>query len=115
MAILLLFNNSDTITYDEMFIGTKLSKVILDPSTSVFVKANVLLAQPEGAKPNFCTTYKLNVGFKPRKKKISFNISIKSEQQQKANDIYKTIKEDRKLLMQAGTYSLLLHYLINMY
>lgn len=100
MAILLLFNDNDTVTYDEMVRGTKLSKVVLDPSISIFVKGKVLLAQPEGAKPNFGTTYKLKVGFKPRKMKINFNISIKSEQQQEAKDTYKTIKEDRQLLMQ---------------
>ncbi|KAF2472931.1 Cullin-domain-containing protein [Lindgomyces ingoldianus] len=102
MAVLLLFNDSDTVEYDEMVEGTKLGKETLDPSIGVFIKAKVLLAQPEGAKPESGTSYKLNLGFKTKKIKVNLNIGIKSEQKQEVEDTHKTIEEDRKLLMQSA-------------
>jgi cullin 1 len=100
MAIMLLFNDSDTVSYDDIAEATKLNKETLDPSLSVFIKAKVLHAQPEGAKPESGTTYKLNTGFKTKKVKMNLNIGIKSEQKAEAEDTHKTIEEDRKLLMQ---------------
>ncbi|KAF2265905.1 cullin-2 [Lojkania enalia] len=100
MAILLLFNDSDTVTYDEMVEGTRLEKETLDPSIGVFIKAKVLIAQPDNAKPEPGTVYKLNTGFKTKKAKMNLNIGIKSEQKQEVEDTHKTIEEDRKLLMQ---------------
>jgi hypothetical protein len=96
MAILLLFNDSDTHSYEET----------LDPYLGVFIKAKVLLAQPEGAKPESGTIYKLNTAFKTKKAKINLNIGIKSEQKQEVEDTHKTIEEDRKLLVQVSTSSI---------
>ena len=100
MAILLLFNDSDTVTYDEISEGTRIVPETLDPSIGVFVKAKILDVQPEGAKPQSGTIYTLNYGFRSKKIKINLNIGIKSEQKQEAEDTHKTIEEDRKLLMQ---------------
>ncbi|KAF1949702.1 Cullin-domain-containing protein [Byssothecium circinans] len=102
MAILLLFNDNDTVKYDDIAEATKLDRDTLDPSIGVFIKAKVLLAEPEGAKPESGTTYKLNYGFKPKKIKMNLNIAIKGEQKQEAEDTHKTIEEDRKLLMQSA-------------
>jgi cullin 1 len=102
MAILLLFNDSDVVTYDEMIEATKLAKETLDPSIGVFIKAKILLAEPEGAKPESGTAYRLNLGLKLKKLKINLNIGIKSEQKQEVEDTHKTIEEDRKLLMQVS-------------
>lgn len=100
MAILLLFNDGDTVSYDDIAQGTALSKETLDPSIGVFMKAKVLIAEPEGAKPESGTVYKLNTGFKTKKIKVNLNIGIKAEQKQEVEDTHKTIEEDRKLLMQ---------------
>jgi cullin 1 len=104
MAIMLLFNDSDTVTYDEIAEATKLNKETLDPSLGVFIKAKVMIAQPENGKPESGTTYKLNIGFKTKKAKMNLNIGIKSEQKAEAEDTHKTIEEDRKLLMQVCTH-----------
>jgi cullin 1 len=103
MAIMLLFNDNETVTYDEIAEATALNKETLDPSLSVFIKAKVLLTQPEGAKPESGTTYKLNTGLKTKKVKMNLNIGIKSEQKAEAEDTHKTIEEDRKLLIQVCT------------
>ena len=100
IGILLLFNDSDTVTYEDIQEATTLSAEFLDPSLAIFVKAKVFNVTPEGSKPEPGTTYSLNYGFKSKKIKINFNIAVKSEQKQEAEDTHKTIEEDRKLLIQ---------------
>ena len=102
MAILLLFNDSDTVTYDEMSEATKLNKDTLDPSVAIMLKARVLTAKPDGAGQQSGTTYTLNQSFKNKKLKVNLNIAIRSEQKQEVEDTHKTIEEDRKMLMQVS-------------
>ncbi|MCJ1351722.1 MAG: hypothetical protein MMC33_001706 [Icmadophila ericetorum] len=101
MAILLLFNDSETVTYEDMQKATALSADSLDPSIAVLVKARVILPSPENGKPEVGTTYTLNNNFKNKKVKVNLNIAVKSEQKQEVEDTHKTIEEDRKLLMQS--------------
>lgn len=100
MAILLLFNDGDTVTYEDAQKATALSAEWLDPSLNVFVKAKVLLPSPENGKAEPGTTYTLNYNFKNKKVKVNLNITVKSEAKQEVEDTHKTIEEDRKLLMQ---------------
>lgn len=100
MAILLLFNDADVVSYEEAQTGTALSADWLDPSLAVFVKAKVLIPEPENGKPEPGTSYSLNYNFKNKKVKVNLNITVKSEAKQEVEDTQKTIEEDRKLLMQ---------------
>ena len=104
MAILLLFNDApdDTVSYDDMQAATALAKETLDPSIAVMVKARVVVPEPENAKPESGTKYKLNHNFKHKKVKVNLNIQIKSEAKQEADETHKTIEEDRKLLIQSA-------------
>lgn len=105
MAILLLFNDADVVTYEDAYKATALSADWLDPSLGVFVKAKVLTVSPENAKPEPGTSYTLNYGFKSKRVKVNLNIAVKSEQKQEVEDTHKTIEEDRKLLMQVSNPS----------
>ena len=100
MAILLLFNDSDTNSYDDIAKATALAAEWLDPSIAILVKGKVLLSTPADGKPASGTTYALNYNFKNKKLKVNFNIGVKAEQKQEVEDTHKTIEEDRKLLMQ---------------
>ncbi|MCJ1267877.1 hypothetical protein MMC22_007763 [Lobaria immixta] len=102
MAILLLFNDADVVSYEEAQKATMLSADWLDPSLGVFVKAKVLNPSPENGKPEPGTSYTLNHGFKSKRVKVNLNIAVKSEQKQEVEDTHKTIEEDRKLLMQSA-------------
>lgn len=106
MAVLLLFNDSDVVSYEDAQKATALSADWLDPSLGVFVKAKVLNPNPENGKPEPGTTYTLNYGFKSKKVKVNLNIAVKSEQKQEVEDTHKTIEEDRRLLMQVCFISL---------
>ena len=100
MAILLLFNDTDNVSYDIIQEATALNPETLDPSLSVFVKAKVLIPSPENGKAESGTSYSLNYNFKNKKVKVNLNITVKSEAKQEVEDTHKTIEEDRKLLMQ---------------
>ena len=102
MAILLMFNESDSVSYDDIANVTMLQKETLDPSLQIMLKARVLTTQPEGAGTQSGTTFVLNHGFKNKKVKVNLNIAIKAEQKQEVEDTHKTIEEDRKMLMQVS-------------
>lgn len=105
MAILLLFNDTDVVSYEDAEKATALSPEWLDPSLNVFVKAKVLIPSPDNGKAEPGVTYTLNHGFKSKKVKVNLNIAVKSEQKQEVEDTHKTIEEDRKLLVQVCSYS----------
>ncbi|KAK8223146.1 Cullin [Phyllosticta capitalensis] len=102
MAILLLFNDTESVTYEEIQEATRLDSSTLDPSVAVCLKAKVLTISPDNAKPGPGTTFKLNYNYKNKKLKLNLNIGIKSEQKAEVEDTHKTIEEDRKLLMQSA-------------
>lgn len=100
MAILLLFNESDTLEYSDIQKATSLAPEILEPNLGILLKAKVLIIGPDGSKPGPGTTFSLNYHFKNKKVKVNLNIQIKSEQKVESDDTHKTIEEDRKLLLQ---------------
>lgn len=102
MAILLLFNENDKNSYDDIKKATQLQADVLDPALSIFVKAKVLTVTPDGEKPASGNVYHLNYDFKSKKIRVNLNIPVKSEQKQEVDETHKTIEEDRKLLMQVS-------------
>ncbi|KAK2630594.1 hypothetical protein QTJ16_001414 [Diplocarpon rosae] len=102
MAILLLFNENDKNSYEDIVNATQLQTEVLDPSLGIFLKAKVLIMSPEGDKPGPGKTFALNYDFKNKKIRINLNIAVKSEQKQEVDETHKTIEEDRKLLMQSA-------------
>uniref|UniRef100_A0A093X7U8 Cullin-1 n=1 Tax=Talaromyces marneffei PM1 TaxID=1077442 RepID=A0A093X7U8_TALMA len=102
MGILLLYNEHDSLDYDEIQKATKLANEVLEPNISLLLKAKVLIASPEGSKPASGVSFTLNHNFKHKKVKVNLNLAIKSEQKTEADDTHKTIEEDRKLLLQSA-------------
>jgi cullin 1 len=108
MAILLLFNEKDTVSYNDMRDATSLNEESLDPSLAIFVKAKVLTVSPDSTKYGPDTKFSLNFDFKSKKLRVNLNMVVKSEAKAEVEDTHKTIEEDRKLLMQVS--SLLDHH-----
>lgn len=102
MAILLLFNDQLTISYEAIENTVGLNKDFLDPSLVVFVKAKVLTISPSNAKPGPGTTFTLNTDFRSKKIRVNLNMAVRAEQKQEIEETHKTIEEDRKLLMQSA-------------
>lgn len=101
LAILLLFNDAETVSYDDMYAATLLNKETLGPSLGMMLKARVLLAQPENSTESGAV-YTLNKDFKSKKVKVQLNFNLKSEAKQEVEETHKTIEEDRKMLMQVS-------------
>ncbi|EKD18714.1 uncharacterized protein L3040_002140 [Drepanopeziza brunnea f. sp. 'multigermtubi'] len=102
MAVLLLFNEKDKNSYEDIFASTQLHADVLDPCLAIFLKAKVLTMSPDGEKPGPGKIFALNYDFKSKKIRINLNIPVKSEQKQEVDETHKTIEEDRKLLMQSA-------------
>ncbi|KAH8911393.1 Cullin-domain-containing protein [Coniochaeta sp. PMI_546] len=101
MAILLLFNERDHQTYDDIASTTQLNSEALDPSLSILCKAKVLLMKPDG-KVGPGANFVLNYDFKSKKLRVNLNVGMKSETKQEEQETNKTIEEDRKLLLQSA-------------
>jgi cullin 1 len=102
MGVLLMFNERDVVSYDDMAVTTALGKETLDPSLGIMVKAKVIIPEPADAKPESGTSYRLNYNFKSKKLKVPLMITVKSETKAEAEETHKTIEEDRKLLIQSA-------------
>lgn len=98
LAILLLFNNDDKNTYEEIAQSTALSADTLDPSLGILLKAKVLISDNSKVGPG--STFSLNYDFKNKKFRVNLNVGMKSETKQEEAETNKTIEEDRKLLLQ---------------
>ena len=102
MAILLLFNEKDQQTYDDIASTTQLNSEALDPSLSILCKAKVLVMKPDG-KVGSGANFALNYDFKSKKLRVNLNVGMKSETKQEEVETNKTIEEDRKLLLQVSS------------
>lgn len=102
MAILLLFNENDKNSYDDIAKATQLQADVLDPALGIFLKAKIFTMSPDGDKPGPGKMFALNYDFKSKKIRVNLNLPVKSEQKQEVEDTHKTIEEDRKLLMQSA-------------
>lgn len=101
MAILLLFNEKDNYSYEDMLSATQLSSEVLDQALAVILKAKVLIMSgPTGEKPKPGKTFRLNYDFKSKKIRVNLNLGGIKEAKQEEAETNKTIEEDRKLVLQ---------------
>jgi len=94
MAVLLQFNDNDTLSLDELFAATNIQKDILKQVLALLVKAKILINEETDQ-------YDLNPNFKSKKIRINLNMPIKAEQKAESTDVLKTVDEDRKYVIQA--------------
>lgn len=113
MAVLLQYNNNDTLSLDELVNATAISKEILKQVLAVLVKAKILINEETDQydlNPSelFVSTRYADglltfcVDFKSKKIRINLNTPIKAEQKAESTDVLKTVDEDRKYVIQAS-------------
>lgn len=94
MMILLAFNDTDTLTHEQLEKDVQLPNELLDGSLDYIVKAGVLLeSQPK--------VYTFNNDFKTKKLRVNLNLPLKVEQGQEASETEKQIEEQRQGFLQA--------------
>jgi cullin 1 len=94
MAVLLQYNQNDTMSLDELVAATSISKDILSQVLAVLVKAKILIDDEK-------EQYDLNPNFKSKKIRVNLNLPIKAEVKAESADVLKAVDEDRKYVIQA--------------
>lgn len=112
MAVLLQYNDNDTLSLDELTTATAISKDVLTQVLGILVKAKILINEEKDQ-------YDLNpseifvfsslwptaepgpVDFKSKKIRVNLNLPIKAEVKAESADVLKTVDEDRKYVIQA--------------
>jgi len=94
MAVLLQYNNHDTLSLEELATATAISKDILVQVLSLLVKAKILVNEETDQ-------YDLNPNFKSKKIRVNLNQPIKAEVKAESSEVLKTVDEDRKYVIQA--------------
>ena len=100
IAILLLFNEKDELSYEDIRASTELESEILDTLLSVFLKIKLLKSEERDS----TKLYTVNDSFTSKKVKIDIRVSLKKQKTAEMGETHRKIKEERKLLMQVSTY-----------
>ncbi|KAF8523202.1 Cullin [Gautieria morchelliformis] len=94
MAVLVQYNDHDTLSFEEIVTATAISKEILRQVLGLLTKAKILVSEEKDQ-------YDLNPGFKSKKIRVNLNQPIKAEVKAESTDVLKTVDEDRKYVIQA--------------
>jgi cullin 1 len=94
MAVLVQYNENDTLSLEELVTATGIPKELLTQVLAVLVKAKILINEETDQ-------YDLNPNFKSKKIRVNLNQPIKAEVKQESSDVLKTVDEDRKYVIQA--------------
>ncbi|KAI5117366.1 hypothetical protein M0805_002479 [Coniferiporia weirii] len=95
MAVLVQYNDYDTLNLGELVQYTGISEDILKQVLNILVKARVLLHDGDGE------PYDLNPTYKSKKIKVNLNQPIKAEAKAESTEVLKNVDEDRKYAIQA--------------
>jgi cullin 1 len=94
MAVLLQYNDNDTLSLSELATATAIPKDLLLQVLALLVKAKILINEESDQ-------YDLNPGFKSKKIRVNLNLPIKAETKAEATDVVRAVDVDRKGVVQA--------------
>ncbi|KAJ7600988.1 Cullin [Mycena floridula] len=94
MGVLLLYNDNDTLTLEEIAAATSIPKDLLIQILAILSRAKILINEESDH-------FDLNPSFKSKKIRINLNQPIKAEVKQETKDVIRSVDEDRKYLIQA--------------
>ena len=112
MAVLLQYNNNDTLSLDELATATNVGKDLLTQVLQPLVKSRILINdETDQYDLNPSASYSLirlyppfhlrPSDFKSKKIRVNLNQPIKAEVKAESSDVLKTVDEDRKYVIQA--------------
>src|SRR5882757_9920974 len=113
MAVLLQYNDNDTLSLDELATATAISKDVLTQVLGILVKAKILINEEKDQydlNPSKCffpfhlwghAVEPVAADFKSKKIRVNLNLPIKAEVKAESADVLKTVDEDRKYVIQA--------------
>jgi len=102
MGILLMFNNQENFTGDEIKIATGLAPAEFSRSLQSLLDCKLLKKKPEGKKIELTDEFSLNRGFISKRFRFKITTVLLGETPQQNAETRKLIDEDRKLYLQAA-------------
>ncbi|KAM7427337.1 Cullin-1 [Porites harrisoni] len=104
MGVLLMFNNSDSLTLEQIQEQTQLKTDILSQVLGILLKSKLLVCgtSEDGSNLDQQSSVSLYLGYKNKKLRVNINVPMKTEQKQEQEQTHNYIEEDRKLLIQAA-------------
>lgn len=103
MGVLLLFNDTDNMTTEDIQTATQLTDNMLRSTLLSLVKTKVLLMSTDDeAAITKSTKFSLNKGFKSKRARVLINVPIREAVKKEEGDTHKSVEEDRKLQIQAA-------------
>jgi cullin 1 len=99
IAILLLFNKKNQLSYEEIEEGTGLVAEDLNPLLGFFLKTKLLKFEGRDSSK----LYTVNDGFASKKVKLDIRVSLKKQESVATEKLHRKIREERKLLIQVST------------
>jgi len=102
MGILLLFNQKDIWTAEDMQVATALTKPALINTLETLHKTKILVMNTQVISLN--TQFKLNKEFKNKKARVLINVRLVDHdtQNKESDDTHQLVEEDRRLQIQAA-------------
>lgn len=102
MAILLLFEKSDSLTYQEVQESTQLNCEQLQKHVQGLLEAKLLLTSEEESTSPAGGTLMLNMSFSNKRTKFKITSAVQKETTQEIDQTHSSVDEDRKLFLQAA-------------
>jgi cullin 1 len=104
MAVLLMFNTSDSYRVSDLAEATRLKMDILIQVLQIMLKGKILLLPPGESEDdlNDNSNVSLFKEYRNKKLRVNINIPLKTEVKQEQEQTHHVIEEDRKLLIQAA-------------
>nr|XP_061811648.1 cullin-2 isoform X2 [Nerophis lumbriciformis] len=102
MAVLLTFNNSQTVTYKELQDGTQMNEKELQKTIKSLLDVKMLNHNSEKEEIDIESTFSLNMSFVSKRTKFKITTAIQKDTPQEMEQTRSAVDEDRKMYLQAA-------------
>uniref|UniRef100_A0A3P9LYG6 Cullin 2 n=2 Tax=Oryzias TaxID=8089 RepID=A0A3P9LYG6_ORYLA len=102
MAVLLAFNNSQTVTYKELQDGTQMNEKELQKTVKSLLDVKMLNHDSEKEDIETESTFSLNMSFTSKRTKFKITTSMQKDTPQEMEQTRSAVDEDRKMYLQAA-------------
>uniref|UniRef100_A0A672IXR1 Cullin family profile domain-containing protein n=1 Tax=Salarias fasciatus TaxID=181472 RepID=A0A672IXR1_SALFA len=102
MAVLLAFNNSQTVTYKELQDGTQMNEKELQKTIKSLLDVKMLNHDSEKEDIEAESTFSLNMSFTSKRTKFKITTSMQKDTPQEMEQTRSAVDEDRKMYLQAA-------------
>ena len=102
MAVLLMFNTVDSVTYSDISTQTKLNESVLRRTVQSLLDVKLLCKSPASSSFSESDVLSLNMKFSFKRIKFKITHAVQAETPQETEKTHRSIDSDRKLYLQAA-------------